>query len=265
MCQALSDLLNNAVKFTSVGGQIGLEVAYLDGKVRIAVTDTGIGIAPEQMQCLFQPFVQIDGSFKRQFEGTGLGLALVKGIVDLHGGEVVVTSQLGLGSTFTIDLPCEPMPPIAATLNSELLVAQTNTSDVDEPELRTPARLPLILLVDSNQASINTISSYLKAKGYQTLSTNNARSAIIRIEDCVGEQTPDQMPDLLLMDMQMSVMDGFETIGQIRKLADLPIIALSAADTPDDRERCLAAGATEYLPKPVKLKQLAEIVRQLLG
>jgi signal transduction histidine kinase len=110
--QVLINLLNNAVKFTPEQGHIILETCYLpsvDGTqawLQISVTDTGIGIAPEDMGRLFQPFMQIDSALNRQYEGTGLGLALVKRIVELHGGQVHLTSEVGSGSCFAIDLPC---------------------------------------------------------------------------------------------------------------------------------------------------------------
>ena len=122
--QALINLLNNAVKFTPTGGQVTLEAMYpapyednaLSNTVehiRLIVRDTGIGISPENILKLFQPFIQIDSALNRKYEGTGLGLALVKNIVKLHGGEVWVTSEVGVGSCFTIDLPCRDVSPLA--------------------------------------------------------------------------------------------------------------------------------------------------------
>ncbi|MCF4967705.1 hypothetical protein CV014_11550 [Nostoc sp. CMAA1605] len=110
ICQVLINLLNNAVKFTPESGSITLEVIFPSATkgqnyLQIAITDTGIGIAPEHFQKVFEPFIQIDSKLNRNYEGTGLGLALVKRIVELHGGEVTLTSELGVGSCFAIYLP----------------------------------------------------------------------------------------------------------------------------------------------------------------
>ena len=255
--QVLINLLNNAVKFTPEGGHITLDVSLqsspTDPKagdspsqdfLRIAIRDTGIGIAPEHLNKLFQPFIQIDSALNRQYSGTGLGLALVKRIVELHGGRVGVTSQVGVGSCFTIYLPFTP-----TTTASPQLTAPTKS--IVESDLLPQAKAPLILLAEDNEANISTISSYLKARGYRLILAKNGREAIA--------QAQAEVPDLILMDIQMPGMDGLEAMQQIRlnpNLVEIPIIALTALAMEGDRERCLAAGANDYLSKPVKLKQL---------
>ncbi|MEA5620314.1 PAS domain S-box protein [Cronbergia sp. UHCC 0137] len=263
--QVLINLLNNAVKFTPEGGSITLtvtreqyppetEITHLRDFIRIAVIDTGIGIAPENLHKLFQPFVQIDSSLNRQYSGTGLGLSLVKRIVEMHGGQVGVSSQIGVGSRFTADLPCS----IPAGCFSKL-VNQTSP-DLDSPLIETAVQTPLILLAEDNESNILTISSYLEAKGYRLILANNGQEAIAL--------TKSQSPDVILMDIQMPGMDGLEAIKQIRldqKFVNIPIIALTALAMRGDRERCLAAGANDYLTKPVSLKELATIIKQLLS
>ena len=268
--QVLINLLNNAVKFTPAGGQVSLDVAYLDtpdstagaGQQRIAISisDTGIGISPDNIKKLFQPFIQIDGALNRQFEGTGLGLALVKRIIDLHHGEVELSSELGLGSCFTVRLPCEAMPPsapkrIVIDRPSNQLAASADLLAV-EVSRRIPARAPLILLVEDNDANINTMSSYLNAKGYQIALARSGREAI--------EQTREIDPDIILMDIQMPVMDGLTATQQIREFSDIPIIALTALATNEDRENCMKAGANDYFSKPVKLKHLTTVIDRCL-
>ncbi len=315
--QVLINLLSNAVKFTGEGGRITLAVSQQRRAIRpdppaplagitrvrvyrtpleqtlnlgagekdwlvqeylcIAVIDTGIGIAPADMQMLFQPFVQIDSALNRQYNGTGLGLTLAKRLVELHGGQVQVTSKVGIGSCFTIELPCatsslfpnDSNPPAighpTVTASSDL-GNPTVTADIDNttaPLLllddSIAATAPLILLAEDNQANVSTVSSYLKAKGYRIVLAANGKEAIA--------QAQSEQPDLILMDVQMPEMDGLEAMHQIRQdpaLAAVPIIALTALAMAGDRERCLAAGATEYLGKPIKLKQLAATIRQLL-
>ncbi|MBD2213841.1 GAF domain-containing protein [Nostoc linckia FACHB-104] len=261
--QVLINLLNNAVKFTPEGGQITLEVNQLAPDIttndsspqhflQIAVKDTGIGIAQENINKLFKPFIQIDSALNRQYAGTGLGLSLVKRIVELHGGRVGLSSELGVGSCFTIELPYTAVAPVVADTQPSI------TPEFDSPNLHKAA--PLILLAEDNEANISTISSYLTAKGYCILLANNGREAI--------ELATNQHPDLILMDIQMPFMDGLEAIKLIRldpNLVNTPIVALTALAMTGDRDRCIAAGANDYLSKPVKLKQLATVIQQLLS
>ncbi|WOD36970.1 PAS domain S-box protein [Nodosilinea sp. E11] len=257
--QVLINLLNNAVKFTPEGGQITLEVTPLEptlssaapAYLQFAVTDTGIGITPAEQQRLFQPFVQVDSALNRQYQGTGLGLALVKRIVELHQGRVGLTSDVGVGSCFTFALPCGaaiPSPEPASIASLETPSPAT-----------TSAPAPLILLAEDNEANISTIVSYLQAKNYRVEIAYNGQEALDYLQHL--------RPDLILMDIQMPGMDGLEAIGHIRRdpsLDEVPVIALTSLAMPGDRDRCLAAGATEYLSKPVRLKQLVEIIQTLI-
>lgn len=272
--QVLINLLNNAVKFTPQGGRITLEVRLQDSidldepkphdnlpitlpkkYLCIDITDTGIGISPENINRLFQPFMQIDSALNRQYEGTGLGLALVKRLVEVHGGKVSLRSQEGVGSCFTIALPCndfyqEKNPPMLTSTHD---VHTASTDDI-------PEAMPLILLAEDNDANVVTISSYLKAKGYRMVLAQNGRDAIAMAKA--------EHPDLILMDVQMPIIDGLEATRQIRQvpaLVNVPIVALTALAMTGDHERCIAAGANEYLSKPFKLKQLAKTIHHLLA
>ena len=259
--QVLINLLNNAVKFTDIGGSITLTVTLLSGEeygensfLRFAVKDTGIGIAPENITKLFQPFIQIDSALNRKYEGTGLGLALVKRIVEMHNGNVGLTSELGVGSCFTVELPCGST--VLANPKSE---SQLNPAFYPQPSTSTLLGSPLILLAEDNEANIATISSYLGAKGYRIVSAKDGAEAIALAKS--------HQPDLILMDVQMPVMDGLEATKQIRldpSVVNIPIIALTALAMEGDRDRCLAAGADEYVSKPIKLKQLVHLIQDLL-
>ncbi|MGJ5628319.1 GAF domain-containing protein [Nostoc sp. CALU 1950] len=268
--QVLINLLNNAVKFTPERGRIILEVTQLFRNIsttdlteqhflHFAVTDTGIGISPENIKNLFQPFVQIDSALNRQYAGTGLGLALVKRIVELHGGSVGLISELGVGSCFTIDLPYTPSFGVSPEMTADDQPAVT--PERDSPSTDESASLtPLILLAEDNEANISTVSSYLKAKGYRIVLAQNGQEAI--------DVAKTYHPDLILMDIQMPGMDGLEAMRQIRldsNLVDIPIVALTALAMTGDRDRSLKAGANDYLSKPIKLKQLATTIQQLLN
>ncbi|NEQ97079.1 MAG: PAS domain S-box protein [Cyanothece sp. SIO2G6] len=202
--------------------------------LQISITDTGIGIAPGDMDKLFQPFVQIDSAFNRQYAGTGLGLALVKRLMELHDGRVRVHSEVGVGSCFTIELPyilVQSLDTLPGT-QKQLGVASASTA---------PSEAALILLAEDNEANILTISNYLLAKGYQLVTAHNGKDAI-----ALAQQ---KHPALILMDIQMPEMDGIEAIKHIRgypALATIPIIALTALAMEGDRDRCLTTGANDY-------------------
>jgi len=285
--QILINLLNNAVKFTPEQGTVKLQVSVLtaDRKVKIpsevpqflpqqlnvpeveniynnqqylqfAVTDTGIGISAENLQRLFQPFIQVDSNLNRQYEGTGLGLALVKHLTELHGGYIEVTSEPGVGSCFMVNLPCDV---ISSPPKSELICTEDGVCEEQFKQLETQPE-PLILLAEDNQANILTVTSYLEVQGFRFMLAKNGFEALASLEV--------EKPDLILMDIQMPGMGGLEAIERIRQQAhwqDIPIIALTALAMSGDQERCLAAGANAYLSKPVKLKQLAQQIQQLLS
>jgi CheY-like chemotaxis protein/anti-sigma regulatory factor (Ser/Thr protein kinase) len=253
--QILVNLLSNAVKFTPEQGQIGLQVRdEPDGQqLRFTVWDTGIGIAPEQLARLFKPFVQVDSSLTRQYGGTGLGLALVQRLVTAHKGRVEVESQPGQGSRFAIILP----------LNNQL--ANGDSLPVNQPNKLTQAAaafIPeshLILLVDDNALSREGLADYVEFLGYATLVAINGSDALAKAQQ--------SQPDLFIVDVQMPGMDGLELIRRLRAMphfAQTPIIALTAHNMPGDRERCLQAGASHYLAKPIELALLSELLPTVL-
>jgi PAS domain S-box-containing protein len=262
--QMLVNLLSNAIKFTPEGGLIGLSVeAYdIDKVVQFTVWDNGIGIATEDLPKLFRPFIQLDSGLSRQQAGTGLGLALVQRMADLHGGSVRVESTPGKGSRFTIILPwittpLDYMPSNKRTTGflrhqTQPLTSQSMASD-------SP---PLILLADDNETSVNTYSDYLQAKGFQVAVAHHGEEAIRMAEKVY--------PDLILMDIQMPGVNGLEATRRIRRhpdqrIASIPVIALTALAMPGDRELCLGAGANEYLSKPVSLAVLIRAIETQLA
>lgn len=277
MRQVLINLLSNAIKFTPEGGAVRLEVwsqsevslseadrlpqpippsAHL---MHFSVVDTGIGIAPDDIHKLFQSFVQIDSRLNRQYTGTGLGLALVKCIMRLHGGWVQVESQLGQGSRFTAILPYQPQAKLAKYPTNQSLTElqqlppQANLWSANQSSTRPP----LVLLAEDSQANIDTYSNYLKHYGYQLVVATNGAEAV--------SLAARHQPDIILMDIQMPVMDGLEAARQIRaipELKDTPIIALTALAMPGDREKCMEAGMYEYLTKPVRLRHLVNRIAQ---
>ncbi|MEI8308412.1 MAG: ATP-binding protein [Chloroflexales bacterium] len=273
--QMLVNLLSNAVKFTEAGGRVSLEVQTNTeaGVVRFVVEDTGIGMNPEEMGRLFQPFVQLDSRLNRQHEGTGLGLALVRRFAELHGGGVTVESELGQGSRFTIALPYVSRKMMAQNPADHALIVGDNalravpvienTKSVRKSPIIPPYEPPptgvRVLIVEDNTINITTVGDYLRDRGYQVKVARTGREAL----DIVAEARP----DVILMDIQMAEMDGLETTRLLRAMPnyqDTPIIAMTALAMPGDREQCLVAGANEYLTKPVRLKGLVETMQRLL-
>jgi CheY-like chemotaxis protein len=248
--QILVNLLSNAVKFTPEGGKIGLEVEG-DAKqqvVRFTVWDTGIGIAQEDMARLFQPFVQLDASLSRKYEGTGLGLSLVYRMVEMHGGSVSVESDVGQGSRFTVSLPWRK----PGDKESENVGDEESKTIVPHPPISRSPHAPItILLADDSEETLKACSDYLLKEGYRVIIARNGVEAV--------DRTKEEHPDLILMDIQMPIMSGLEAIKRIRSdkdIADIPVIALTALAMSGDKEKCLKAGANAYLSKPVSLKDL---------
>ena len=253
--QILVNLLNNAVKFTREKGSVHLEVSS-DSEANcivFSVTDDGIGISPENLQKLFAPFVQVDSSLSRQYEGTGLGLALVKKLVELHGGHVSVESELGKGSRFQFTIP------ILATDIADKEGAQAVESLPPQNDFAPKEKNKRILIAEDNAVNMMVMSDFLGENGYTIIKAWDGFEAL--------KQAREQKPDLILMDIQMPRLNGLETIKGLRahpELASIPIIALTALAMPGDRERCLEAGANEYMTKPVGLKNLLEMLERLI-
>jgi CheY-like chemotaxis protein len=175
--------------------------------------------------------------------------------VELHGGDVSITSQLGVGSCFTIDLPYEEVEVLLPAEVKKLSPSEQLRPSTQSDQLSSP----LVLLAEDSEANIISISTYLHAKEYRLVVAKNGEEAIALAKS--------QRPNLILMDIQMPRLDGLEAIRQIRldpNLVHIPIVALTALAMSGDRERCLEAGANEYLSKPVKLKELSLAIEKLL-
>ena len=247
--QILLNLLNNAVKFTQAGGRVLLEVDVNANVVTFRVTDTGIGIAADELGRIFKPFVQVNRGLARAYGGTGLGLALVARLADAIHGTVSVESEPGVGSVFTLTLPTH-------VGGLEAAAAAVPTGAV-KAHLSSPRRT--ILLAEDNDANARTYVGYLVAKGYDVLVAPDGEEAI--------RMAQESHPAIILMDIQMPNMDGIETITRLRAdpaFAATPIIALTALAMPGDRERCLLAGANDYVTKPTSLRDLTARIGRFL-
>ncbi|HEX9820630.1 MAG TPA: response regulator [Methylomirabilota bacterium] len=251
--QVFSNLLSNAVKFTPAGGRVGVIAGAHDAGVRIAVTDSGRGIDPSLLPYVFEPFRQAEGARRRTHTGLGLGLAIVRHLVELHGGRVDAASAgLGQGATFSVWLPAEP--PEAA----EVPAAGEAAGDVvDRPSLHGIR----LLLVEDDADTREVVGLMLRESGAVVIGVDSADAAlaVINIEP----------PDVLIGDIGLGDRDGYDLIRAVRRLpgepGDVPAIALSAFARESDRLEALRAGYDRHLSKPIEPATLRSAVAQLLS
>ncbi|MFJ4814187.1 HAMP domain-containing protein [Streptomyces sp. NPDC088801] len=294
--QILRNLLSNAIKFTAAG-KVELRVDRVkdtehrcvrdtDDVIAFAVSDTGIGIAPEKLPVIFEAFQQADGTTNRKYGGTGLGLSISREIAGLLGGRIVAESEPGKGSTFTLYVPVvspghtapPPVPapedrtglplPLQPAAEPFPVVHDTDDAWPSPTKLETwtsgrPGRILAgrrVLIVDDDIRNVFALTHVLGRVGMTVLYAENGREGIETLERSADVE-------LVLMDIMMPEMDGYETIAAIRRTprwAGLPIVALTAKAMPGDREKSIARGANDYVPKPVDLDGLLTVVCELL-
>ncbi|HEY9847979.1 MAG TPA: response regulator [Leptolyngbyaceae cyanobacterium] len=278
--KVLYNLLSNAMKFTEAGGSIAVKVEPAGDHIRIQVKDTGIGIRTEQIPHLFERFRQAEGSVNRSYEGSGLGLALVKELVELHGGQISVESIYQAGTTFTVwmptgtaHLPLEQVLEVPTQIQSgraaveladlELLQMdgsgdRTSTSNGESSVTQTMSRT--ILVVDDNSDLRSYVSRVLKASGFEVLTARDGAEGF--------GVTSEKHPDLIVTDLMMPVVSGLDMIRMIREQADIkgtPIILLTAKVDEDTRIEGTEQGADIYLAKPFNDRELLAAVRNLIA
>ena len=234
-------LLDNSLKFTSQG-EIICGCRLIPEYLEFYVQDTGPGIADDKLEIIFDIFSQEDISDTRTIEGSGLGLSIASGLTDLLGGSISVTSEKGKGSTFTFTVPYK-----AAELTEKVPPAEKKTDYA--------ARKPLVLLAEDEESNYLYLEVILKKAGYEYLLAKNGEEAV-----AYCKQHPEIT--LVLMDIKMPVMNGEEATRHIREFRpDLPIIATTAYAQTGDKQRFLAAGFDEYLPKPIKSASLLSTIK----
>ncbi|MBN1123738.1 MAG: CBS domain-containing protein [Sedimentisphaerales bacterium] len=251
--QCLMNLLNNAIKFTKQGHvYLNVSCLLMDGQpfVQFAVEDTGIGIPAEHIEAIFDPYTRADHPEVRRQVGTGLGLSITRKLAVLLGGDLIVSSQPGKGSVFTLSIPGPP-----SVFNPENETQADNEKQSDQEETTLSGK---ILVVEDNPSNQMLFSLILKKLGLEV---------VIAAEGQEGLEKVRQEPfDLILMDMQMPTMNGYEASRQIRQEGyEVPIIAVTADAMKGDQEKCLQAGCTEYLSKPIDKTKLIEILQKYLS
>ena len=248
--QVVWNLLTNAIKFTAAGGHVRVEVAILPDTVEIAVIDDGAGITPEFVPHVFDRFRQADASFTRGHGGLGLGLSIVRSLVELHNGVVRAASDgVGRGAIFTVLLPRVSMPVANADRT------QRSHASSNPPHRALDARI--VLVVEDDKDGREMVAEVLRQQGAEVLEASSGQEALAMLRDS------GQPPDLVISDVGMPGMDGYEFIRHLRALAAtyaaVPAIALTAYAGNDDRARALAAGYNTHLPKPFSPAALVSI------
>jgi CheY-like chemotaxis protein len=309
--QVLKNLLSNAFKFTE-HGEVALRLelcrdgwspghdrlARAPSVIALSVRDTGIGITSELHATVFEAFAQADGSTARKYGGTGLGLSISRNLVDLLGGEIVLASEAGQGSTFTVYLPLEALahqtgngaaPSPAAVLSahvrrvrddsdgragpaaasvSPLLVQAPRDPALGQPHevaghegfYRGAAAGLTVLIVDDDFRNIFALTALLERLALSVIAAEGGVDALAILDERTDI-------DLVLMDIMMPGMNGYETMEAIRErpaLAELPVLAVTGKVVHGERARCLAAGASDYIPKPVDTAELLDALRDWL-
>lgn len=242
--QILYNLLSNAVKFTPEGGTVNTQCEVTQNTLSIRVIDTGIGIAPSDQAKLFDPFTQLDASKSREYEGTGLGLALTKRLIELHRGEIHVESQIGSGSTFQFSMP----------------LRQHQYEAEPAPDTTDPERTPRLLVVDDNVQTVKLLSTLLKSEGYQVLEAYGGEEAL--------EMAHTKAPALIILDLMMPRVNGFEVIRQLAdtpQTRDIPIIICTAMDLSDEERHQLNGKIQSVILKTGHVKaELLQTIKRML-
>jgi len=248
LSQILLNLLSNAVKFTPEGKNVRLEVRREIDHMVVEVTDEGVGIAPVDLERIFEPFTQASAEITRKFGGTGLGLSIVKRLVKLFRGEIKVKSNLGAGSTFSVMLPVIP-------------AIDTNIKTAEAAPLARMRFIPgqKILVVEDNPVNVQVLTGFLQEVGLQVIAAQNGKEGI--------DAAITHRPDVILMDIHMPVMDGLEALKVLvgmETFRNTPIICLTADVFGDHRKNYLSLGFSDHLTKPVDFRDILVVLEKYL-
>jgi len=242
IAQVFANLLNNAAKYTDDGGRIAIRVEDHPDEVIVHFRDTGVGIAPEQQDSIFDMFVQVDQSLERGNKGLGVGLTLARQLIELHGGSIRVHSEgLGSGSEFTVQLPKGHVPPARAA---------------DPPAISDPLPRHRVLIADDNVDFAASLSAILESLGQQVTVVHDGQAAL--------EAANRLLPEYIFLDIGMPVLNGYEVALRLRRqdaTCDAIIVAITGWGQDKDRERAREAGFDQHLVKPVDVERLTRLLR----
>ena len=243
----LTNLIKNAIKFTH-GGSVVCSCLKEEGYLKFVIEDSGIGVQQDRVSSIFDRFVQADMSMTRGYEGSGLGLSIVKAYVEMLGGEIWVESEEGVGTTFTFTISIER--------SSELI---SSDGKKERSKGSKPVKGLKILIAEDDDTSLDLIKTILEFEGNNILHARNGKDAVN-----IHSQNPDI--DLILMDLKMPVMDGIEATAKIRETdKKVHIIAQTAFAFPNDKEKAIASGCNDYIAKPIIKKNLLSKIESVLN
>lgn len=240
--QILLNLISNAAKFTKQG-EITIDTLVEDSSIRIAVQDTGIGIAPEHQALIFDEFRQVQGNLQREYQGSGLGLPICKRLVEMHGGRLWVESTPGVGSTFSFTLPITE-------------VAQIRLESPLDPAV-SMGEWPLVVVVDDDVASQEILRQYLESQGYAVTTVTDSRHAVERIKQL--------QPRMVILDVLMPYLDGWEVLAQLKTLPETHDIPVMVCSIVDQQRLAITLGASDYLVKPIDELALMNRIQRLVA
>lgn len=265
--QILTNLVGNAIKFTDRGE---IEIQLRRGgpadpqAIEFVVSDTGIGMDRETLSRLFRPFEQADASTTRRFGGTGLGLRISKQLATALGGDILVESEPGVGSTFTVRLPMDAAPERVQSSDggAKFCARPLLAPDGPQGEAEPPLRGIRVLLAEDGDDNALLLTHYLSKAGAQVARVVNGLEAVRAIYAEPTEDAGECSPDVIIMDMQMPVMDGYTAASVLRERGcTAPIIAATAHALEEDRRKCLEAGCTDYISKPIDRSRLVSVIQ----
>jgi signal transduction histidine kinase len=249
--QILTNLLDNAVKYSPEGGTIRLKTEAVSGEARISVEDEGLGMTPEEISVIFDRFSQLESGTKRRAGGLGLGLSIVKKLLELHGGRILVKSTKGVGSAFSFVLPMTTAKRITSGKKKKK-PGKNGTADAEPWSGRK------ILVVDDLEHNHEYVKILMKSAS-RIISAYNGEEGV--------EAAKNEHPDLIFMDLRMPVLDGFEAIEKLKTAAEtreIPVLAVTAQAMKEDRERCLELGANGFITKPIDIENFREGIIEVL-
>ncbi len=254
LVQAVCNLLNNAIKYTPEHGDIGVALAADARMATIRVSDTGVGIPPDMLAAVFEMFAQIEGSRHRSQGGLGLGLSLVRSLVELHGGQVIAESAgLGEGSTFTLRLPL--MAPIENAGGMALSAAGGQSGGMNQLDASVLPNALQVLIVDDNVDAAESLALYLRALGHVTRCVYNGQAGLAAAADI--------KPDVVFCDIGMPGLNGYEVAARMRQDSSLKstcLVALTGWGGEHDKRRATEAGFDHHLTKPASLDEIEVIL-----
>lgn len=246
--QVLYNLLSNAIKFTPENGKIVLEAGVMEDMLQVSVSDTGIGMKSDDQQKVFKEFWQADSSFARKYEGTGLGLALTKRIVEMHGGKIWFESEYGKGSIFSFSLPVKAA--VKTTEPKEIKAKPRQTIPVGVKDAKT------VLVVEDDRMAADLLTLYLTNAGYNVVVAVDGEEAI--------KKAKEYQPFLITLDVMLPKKDGWDVLSELKNSQDVAPIPVIIVSMVDNKDLGFSLGAVEYLMKPIDRTKLIDIVNSCI-